>query len=70
MSHDTDKTCGECGLDRAIPRERMLERAVVVVENEAERLRYRVTELEAVIRAFVKGSASVNTLRSVAESPA
>ena len=65
MLNDTTRTCGECGLDPALPRARALEHTVEVFETEAEKLSYRVKELEQVIRAFVKGSASINTLRAV-----
>ena len=68
MSHDT--TCNECGLDRGLARERVVERvenALHTVEHEATELRCRVTELEQVIRAFVRGKVNVQTLRAVAD---
>jgi hypothetical protein len=69
MSHDT--TCIECGLDRSLARERVVERvsnALHTSEHEQSKLRCRVTELEQVIRAFVTGKVNVQTLRAVAES--
>lgn len=69
MSHDT--TCRECGLDRSLAREQVVERvknALHTVENEASQLRCRVTELEQVIRAFVNGRVNVQTLRAIADN--
>lgn len=68
MAHDT--TCIECGLDRSLARERAVERvenALHTAEYEQSKLRCRVTELEQVIKAFVTGKVTVQTLRAVAD---